>query len=60
MKSRRWDGRAAGSARHWKRFKNDFGPLADADDITMDALEDCENLDLVDVAEILNDTMEDA
>ena len=41
-------------------IQDDFGPLADADDISMDALEDCENMDLVDVAEILSDTMEDA
>ena len=43
-----------------EEIQDDFGPLSDADDISMDALEDCENMDLVDVAEILNDTMEDA
>ena len=50
-----------------EEIQDDFGPLADADEISMDVLEDenldlvvleDENLDLVDVAEILSDTAE--
>ena len=42
-----------------EEIQDDFGPLADADDVLIDVLED-ENLDLADVAWILSDTMEDA
>ena len=52
MKSRRWDWQSGWISSALEEIQDDFGPLADADDISMDALEDCENMDLVDVAEI--------